>query len=440
MVQSLGLSDEQRARIAETIEKRHKALAAAAPDARAGVIEANDAQLMQVLTADQAAQFQQLKPEPRLQFNFRFQRWTDVLEWLAEQADLSLVMDAPPPGTFNYSDTRDYTPTEAIDLLNGVLIGKGYTLIRRGRMLMVVDISQGIPENLVPRVTLPELEHRGKFELVSVVLPLGRRQTEQVTAEIQPLLGTNGKVVPLPATKQLLITGSAGMMKSIAAVLESIPEPETKREREPEKPEPPVLEIHPITTFDPNVAIDLLGKLLPSAKLALDQTANQISAYAPPSQQAAIKKVLEQMAANNPPDKKPRMEVYPLPPDERAARMRRIGAVVESAGAQLVATLQPMLADAKLTFDSQSNSIVAWATPEQHETIKTAIDKLGQARSVSNTRQLQVYPLTKAEPSTVEATLERLVPDARVSLDAATRSLIVFAVPVDHEAIRASLD
>ncbi len=84
------------------------------------------------------------QPEPRLRFQFRFQRWADVLEWFAREADLSLVLDAPPPGTFNYSDTREYTPAEAIDLLNGVLQTKGYTLIRRGRMLLV-DQSQGRP-------------------------------------------------------------------------------------------------------------------------------------------------------------------------------------------------------------------------------------------------------------------------------------------------------
>jgi hypothetical protein len=64
----------------------------------------------------------------RFRFMFRYQQWKDVLQWLAEQAEMSLVMDAPPPGTFNYSDTREYTPEEAIDMLNGVLIVKGYTL------------------------------------------------------------------------------------------------------------------------------------------------------------------------------------------------------------------------------------------------------------------------------------------------------------------------
>ena len=41
------------------------------------------------------------KAEPKLRLNFRYALWTDVLQWVAEQADLSLVMDAPPPATFN---------------------------------------------------------------------------------------------------------------------------------------------------------------------------------------------------------------------------------------------------------------------------------------------------------------------------------------------------
>ena len=101
--------------------------------------------------------------EPKLRFSFRFQRWSDVLEWFAEQANLSLVIDAPPPGTFNYSDNRDYTVSEALDLLNGVLLTKGYTLIRRDRMLTVVNLADGVPEALVPRIDLADLESRGRF-------------------------------------------------------------------------------------------------------------------------------------------------------------------------------------------------------------------------------------------------------------------------------------
>ena len=68
----------------------------------------------------------------KLRFNFRFQKWADVLDWFARQAGMALVMDQPPQGAFTYSDNRAYSPTEAIDLLNSVLLTKGFTLLQRG--------------------------------------------------------------------------------------------------------------------------------------------------------------------------------------------------------------------------------------------------------------------------------------------------------------------
>ncbi|MBN8624490.1 MAG: hypothetical protein J0M17_03275, partial [Planctomycetes bacterium] len=114
------------------------------------------------------------KANVKLKFNFRFQPWGDVLDWFAQQADLSLVMDSPPPGTLNYTDTREYTPAEALDLMNGVLLTKGYTLVRRERMLMVVNLEDGIPPNLVPFVPLERLDALGEFELATTLFPLGK--------------------------------------------------------------------------------------------------------------------------------------------------------------------------------------------------------------------------------------------------------------------------
>ena len=118
-------------------------------------------------------------PDAKMRFSFRFQPWKDVLDWFAQQAGLSLVMDAPPPGTFNYTDDHEYTPAEAIDLLNSVLLTKGYTLVRRQRMLMLVNLQDGIPANLVAVISLEELDKRGESELVSVLFNIDRLSPEQ---------------------------------------------------------------------------------------------------------------------------------------------------------------------------------------------------------------------------------------------------------------------
>ena len=69
------------------------------PADRPQVIAQSDKDLSAVLNDEQRVLFAKETAEPRLRFNFRFQRWADVLDWFAKQADLSLVLDAPPPGT-----------------------------------------------------------------------------------------------------------------------------------------------------------------------------------------------------------------------------------------------------------------------------------------------------------------------------------------------------
>ena len=164
-----------------------------------------------------------------LRFNFRYQPWKDVLDWFATECDLSLVMDAPPPGTFNYTDSRGYSPTEALDRLNGVLLTKNYTLVRRGRMLMVINLDDGIPPNLVGNVALDDLDKHGEHELVRVVFPLNKLTAEEAAAEVERLLGPQGLIVPLVKSRQIRITETAGRLRVIRSVLEAIENPTSTR-------------------------------------------------------------------------------------------------------------------------------------------------------------------------------------------------------------------
>ena len=162
-------------------------------------------------------------------------------------------MDAPPPGTFNYSDSRDYSVSEALDLLNSVLLTKGYTLIRRERMLTLIDVSEEFPEGLIPKVTLEELEKRGKHELVTVELSLGRRDPEAVTAAVTPLLGPYHKLLAVAPTKQLFVTDRAGIISDVNKVVQSLARtPTPAQPAVPPKPEPPELKVYPIDKADPD--------------------------------------------------------------------------------------------------------------------------------------------------------------------------------------------
>ncbi len=201
MADQLELSEEQRASTARLLNERAQAISEAAVDQRAAIEKASDDQIAALLNDVQRARLATLTAPQELRFNFRFQKWVDVLDWFAQQADLTLVMDQPPPGTFTFSDAKSYTPTQAIDLLNSVLLTKGFALIRRDRLLVLVNLSGELPMDLIPKVDVEQLPERGSFEFVTVLFPLEGRPADAVSKEIQPLLGNHGACLALPANR-----------------------------------------------------------------------------------------------------------------------------------------------------------------------------------------------------------------------------------------------
>ncbi len=428
VAEELKLSVEQQTQIKQIIEE-HEAALSQAPDAdRATLLADAEKQLNEVLDADQRARWANLLHDQRvrLRFSFRFQPWTDVLEWFAEQADLSLVLDSPPPGTFNYSDGREYSVSEAIDLLNSVLLTKGYTLLRRERMLMLVDLTNGLPVDLVPQVELSELRRRGKYELVSVVFPIDNRIGEEVEKEVSPLLGAHGQIAVLPKTRQILVTETAGKMQVIAGVIKSMPQSEGDSPKRTKSEEPkPELALFPLKGVDAKATIDILNVLFPDIKLVHDAKANQLMAQTGKDKKAAIDIVLAQLGSEHEVDDKPRLEKH----------------AVKTAGrADVLATLKLIVPEAILRVDLESGELIAWATPQQQALIRENIEKLGQASLPAAERQLEVHKVPQGDPATLLALLQKMLPEARLAADATTKSIVALASADDQRAIQATIE
>ncbi len=156
---------------------------------------------------------------PKLSFNFRFAPWADVLKTFAELSGLTLDLDVIPPGTFNYFDEKEYTPTEALDVINGYLLQKGYLLVRRDQFLVVLNIDDGIPPNLVPNVTVEELPQRGKNELMNVVLPIEGITADEAAEEVKELVGPQGSVVALKKANAISVTDIGMNLRRIHRLL-----------------------------------------------------------------------------------------------------------------------------------------------------------------------------------------------------------------------------
>ncbi len=506
----IGLSDEQRAQISVMLSERSAAIQQAAGDSKAEskVKLDYEQKLSELLTPQQREEWPDKVVQRTLRFNFRFQLWTDVLEWFAEEAGLSLVMNVPPPGTFNYSDAKQYTPEEAIDVLNSVLLTHGFTLIRRDKMLIVQDLSQGIPDGLVPLVDVKELDNRGDFELVTVRIPLEKREATSVIAEITPVKGVYGQIVPLPTTAQLLITDTARNIRTMVALVEAIPVPQPPKKEEPPRekpaPPPPELVVYSITRANPLAVQAILARMIPSATLEFDEKRAQLYVYAVPNDQTTVARVLENMETELPPEQQRTLEIYsikdtvhptpvapPTPPAGTAAsgsgqpsseqiiydsrgrpryRIDAYGRRVPISAAERAAleqqpsggtttaapapaapttgptvdsfldTLQQMVPAAELHLDREGARVMAFATAEEHEIIRSVLEELGSRSTADEVPLVEVYPITHSDPDSLKTMFESLFPGVQINIDKATNKMVIFGYPAEHTMIKETLD
>jgi len=249
-----------------------------------------------------------------------------------------------------------------------------------------------------------------------------------VSEEIKPLMSPLGKVVPLPATSQLLITDSAGNLRSIRTLIKAMPATAATAVAQPGKPEPPVFAIYPIKGGDPASVLTVMKTLYPTPpnNFVLDPKTDQLSVHAGASVQASVKAILEEMMKTGlPPEKQSRLELY---------------AIDEARGPELLKSLEAIAPQAKFTLDSRTGRLVAWATGSDHDQLKKALEKLGMGPVPEHARQFEVYRLTKASPKSVLALLETLLPSARLAIDAPTDSLVVIGTASDQKAVKSILE
>lgn len=146
--------------------------------------------------------------------------WKDVIDDLADWADLNILSDKYPPGTcFHRDHDREYTAQEAIDELNGQLLIRGYTLIVYQRDLIVRDLADVLPDDVIPLFLPEELDGIGKFRIARCLFSFTRFTPQEVEAELRPVLSNWAKLQVLPKARQVLVTETGEKLRKIRDML-----------------------------------------------------------------------------------------------------------------------------------------------------------------------------------------------------------------------------
>jgi|GEM_PF-4691710 len=168
-----------------------------------------------------------LDGEPRLKFSFSYTPWKEVLEWIAEESDLSFNLDYTPRGTLNLIDSdRLYTPRQALDEINGQLLARGYALVRRYKSLYILDLEAEADQKLIADMLdeskLEDLKKLGRFELAKITFPLQSFTTEEAVAQIENMIGPSGRIETAPLAQQLTVSDTGENLRRIKAVLDKV--------------------------------------------------------------------------------------------------------------------------------------------------------------------------------------------------------------------------
>ncbi|MHC4877646.1 MAG: secretin N-terminal domain-containing protein [Planctomycetota bacterium] len=350
------------------------------------------------------------KTVEEMSFNFRYAPWEDVLKLFAEASGLTLDLYAIPPGTFNYYDNGKYSPTEALDILNGYLIQKGYILVRRDEFLVVLNIDAGIPPNLVPTVTIEELPQRGRNELLTVVMPLPDGMTpEDMATEVQALLGPQGTAVPLSKTNRLVLTDIGSNLLRVHNLLSGLNiEDGEKIFRQ--------FRLEHINVLDAELVVRDLFGLEPRG-------VSNVSAAGGSSSRGF---------------------------DPRAFFASRFGSSSSSRSSSSSSrsssssTSNPNAA-VKVAVDERTNSLLVTANPTDVKIVEEAIEAIdlpegdGIVNRASREPYLEVYSLSASDPIEVTKTLNVLYPGTVVNEDGRARRIHIKATAEQHREIGATI-
>jgi type II secretory pathway component GspD/PulD (secretin) len=489
VAERLGLSDKQRGEIQTLLQQLTEARLN--PDAAAAAAKGKEieSKIEQALTPEQLQQWKTTPPSGDLEFRFRDQAWGDVLQWFADQEGLTLVMDRTPPGTFTYYDNRRYSSAQAVDLLNSVLMTRGFTLIRREKLLTLMQVSNTIPIELIPEATLESLPSRGRFELVRVKFPLGTRPVEAVVSEVTGYLGPMGRAIPLPQSKQLLVVETAGKMETINVLINSVPEPAKPAAPQPPPPPPvPVFAAYPLGELDPNATLEAIKKLVNSERILVDTQTRVLHAYVVPAEQVAIQSAIEKMRGSlveRAPDKSVAYEIGDIDPEALTTQLKgiapqavvaidattkralitaseadqaRIADALKALGGTpaaeglamqtfpvepgqavtLATALQGMLPKAKFVGNDTVGNVVARGSSEELKLVEEIVRRYRGDDSLGG-KSLQTFPLEKAADSAWLGLVKRVLPKAELWLDDDGKRLVLLGSDEERKRLEASL-
>ena len=166
---------------------------------------------------------------------------------------------------------------------------------------------------------------------------------------------------------------------------------------------------------EPAQVQNILSQLVPSAVISSNSESNRVLVWTDAESHQAIAEAIKQFTQSNPREERS-LQTYPIK---------------DGLAESVIAILEPELVDAKLT--TKENTLIAWATKQDHEAIQVSLDALSETLGESPNKTVKVIEELPAVLKMAEQMLAELTPSVTLLDVSMENRWVVWADEEGHQ-------
>ncbi len=305
----------------------------------------------------------------------------------------------------------------------GDLVTKAYTLQTANPTYLMLSLRPVVPDatisgDVINKMLIVTASEEDQLKVAEVVDEADRRADGELTTQVYSLkwanptavsysiapIAPNATISPDVYNKTLIVTATAKDHERIKTIVD-----QADRRGDGEL----VTEAYSLKWANPVTLMTALTPVVPRATISPDATNKTLVVTASAADQLLVKKVVEQ--ADRRGEGELTTEVYLLTRADASSVQR---------------ALTPLVPDATIGSDPASRTLIITAPEKEQEKIRKIIERAD--RRGEGELATKVYPFKLADPATVLTALQTLIPNAMMTTDTTTNTLIVTGTAEDH--------
>ena len=154
--------------------------------------------------------------------NFQNVPLQSVLEYMSEAAGFIILGDTEVRGDVTILSKQPLNREEAVDLLDTILNEKGYTAIRRGRILKIVEKDKALTEDIPVKSGADPADIPKKDVMVTQIIPIRFGNAGQLIENISELLPEYATISANDGSNAIILTDTQTNIHRIAEIVSAL--------------------------------------------------------------------------------------------------------------------------------------------------------------------------------------------------------------------------